>query len=220
MELIKIYKGNLVNARDLHQFLDVKTRFSDWIKRMLEYGFVENKDFLTKLKKEYRQTYKEYYLTITCAKEISMLQRTDKGKEARLYFIKAEETLIGLKHNKHNKRLESFMKLEASKDKLSANIQSIGGTEDDYFQIDLAGRKVFFNGSPLPDEVLSEVLLKGRDFATAMTNENFKGDITSLEDAASFHQKNHADIRNILKENTGKNPEEIAPEGDIKNLEE
>lgn len=95
-ELIKVTeeKGNqLVNARDLHLFLEVKTSFADWIKRMLEYGFEENEDYSTNLKKENRQTLKEYALTLDTAKEISMLQRSDKGKQARKYFIDCEKKM-------------------------------------------------------------------------------------------------------------------------------
>jgi anti-repressor protein len=55
MELIKIYQGNFVNARELHEFLEVKTPFNKWIKRMLEYGFKENIDYLTLDKKVQRQ---------------------------------------------------------------------------------------------------------------------------------------------------------------------
>lgn len=82
-----------VSARELHQFLEINTDFTDWCKRMLEYGFEKNLDFVIFLifeensEKGRGRPSKDYFLTIECAKEISMLQRTEKGKEARRYFI-------------------------------------------------------------------------------------------------------------------------------------
>ena len=91
-DLIKIENKDdkqLVNARELHEFLEIKTSFKDWILRMLEYGFSENQDFIM-LKNEHAleagKARKDYFLTLDCAKEISMIQRTDKGKQARQYF--------------------------------------------------------------------------------------------------------------------------------------
>lgn len=87
-----------VSARDLHQFLDVKTHFKDWIKRRIEdYGFVENQDFEVSLifeqnSKGGRPT-KEYILSMDMAKELSMIEKSDKGKQARLYFIACEKRL-------------------------------------------------------------------------------------------------------------------------------
>jgi anti-repressor protein len=101
MELIKIQENDkgqkVVSARDLHQFLEVSSRFNDWIQRMFEYGFDENVDYIVLLKNEYNQnggrSSKEYIITLDCAKEISMIQRTEKGKEARKYFINCEKQL-------------------------------------------------------------------------------------------------------------------------------
>lgn len=97
-ELIKIteYNGNqAVSARDLHKFLEITERFSNWFERMLQYGFVENIDyqgceFFNTLA---NQTLTDYALTLDCAKEISMIQRSKKGKEAREYFIECEKQL-------------------------------------------------------------------------------------------------------------------------------
>lgn len=98
-ELIKIEEKNgeqLVSARELHQFLEVKTRFDIWFNRMIEYGFLENIDFIAYVQKstctnnrEYEQT--DYLIKLSMAKEISMIQRNEKGKQAREYFIKCEE---------------------------------------------------------------------------------------------------------------------------------
>ena len=177
MELIKIYQGNLIDARELHSFLGSKQKFSDWIKnRIRKYDFVENKDFFTSHKimirensaKQGASKSKEYFVTLTMAKELAMVENNDKGKEARRYFIKAEETLSELKQNK---RLEAFLKLETTKDKLHQNVVKLGGNKADYIQIDTAGSKVFFNGQVIKDEVLNTLALKARDFATEITND-------------------------------------------------
>lgn len=100
MELIKITEKNgkqAVSARELHSFLEVGTRFNDWIHRMFEYGFSENVDFQVLLKNEYNQNggrpETDFALSLDCAKEISMIQRSAKGKIARQYFIDCEKKL-------------------------------------------------------------------------------------------------------------------------------
>ena len=96
MELIKLTKNEqgieTVNARDLHEFLEVKSKFADWFKnRVSEFGFIENSDFVSVSKiLESGGRSIEYHISIDMAKELSMLERNDKGKQARLYFIECE----------------------------------------------------------------------------------------------------------------------------------
>lgn len=101
-ELIKVQHNNdriTVLARDLHEFLEIKTAFKDWFPRMCEYGFEEEKDYIT-LPAQKRATnnpknpittYTDYQLTLEMAKEIAMIQRNEKGKQARQYFIQLEK---------------------------------------------------------------------------------------------------------------------------------
>lgn len=93
-QLIKIteHEGRqVVSAKDLFIFLDVQSEFSHWIKRMLEYGFLEGQDFTSfSTESTGGRPGIDYALTIDCAKEISMLQRSEKGKQARLYFLECE----------------------------------------------------------------------------------------------------------------------------------
>lgn len=94
-DLIQIHQrtdGNHVAlASEVYSFLEVKTRFSQWIKRMFEYGFIEDVDFIPFLGESKRGRPREdFALTLDCAKQIAMLQRSDKGKEARQYFIEVE----------------------------------------------------------------------------------------------------------------------------------
>lgn len=85
-----------VLGRDLHEFLEVKVRYNDWFPRMIEYGFVAGQDYV--LKNEYvlggnNRQYEQsnHVLTLDMAKEVAMIQRTDKGKQARRYFIECEK---------------------------------------------------------------------------------------------------------------------------------
>ena len=85
----------VVSGRQLYQVLGVKTPYSMWFDRMVEYGFTENQDFL--LNNFVKQTGRgghnkiDHVLKLDMAKEIAMIQRTDKGKEARQYFIQVEK---------------------------------------------------------------------------------------------------------------------------------
>ena len=86
-----------VMGRELHEALEVKTKYVDWFSRMCEYGFAEKEDYVAiSQKRETAQgnmtTYSDHQLTIPMAKEICMLQRTEKGKQFRQYFIKIEES--------------------------------------------------------------------------------------------------------------------------------
>lgn len=87
-----------VSGRELHDFLEVGTKYQDWFPRMCEYGFEEGKDFIpikieNVLSQKRERTYSttDHQLTIPMAKELCMIQRNDKGKQARQYFIAVEE---------------------------------------------------------------------------------------------------------------------------------
>jgi phage anti-repressor protein len=85
-----------VSARDLHAFLGVDTPYKLWHKRMFEYGFEENVDYVAMEQKSTTAqgnsyTFIVHMLTLDTAKEIAMLQRSEKGKQARRYFIEVEK---------------------------------------------------------------------------------------------------------------------------------
>ena len=97
-ELIKINSDSdrpTVSGRELHEALGVETRYNDWFKRMCEYGFTENKDFYSILSNRSDglagKPRTDHALTISMAKELCMIQRTEKGKFFRQYFISVEE---------------------------------------------------------------------------------------------------------------------------------
>lgn len=81
-----------VNGRDLHEFLEVSTPYTKWMERMIEYGFTEGQDFLTFLSESSGgRPSTNHAVSLDMAKELSMIQRTDKGKQARQYFIEVEK---------------------------------------------------------------------------------------------------------------------------------
>lgn len=89
----------VVSGRDLHEFLEVKTKYVDWIDRKIQkYGFIENRDFVLVSQKwetnNPRNPYTEvqdHILKLSMAKEVSMTENNEKGRQARLYFIQCEE---------------------------------------------------------------------------------------------------------------------------------
>lgn len=102
-DLIQIHYDNAdrptVSGRELHEALEVKTAYKDWFPRMCEYGFSEGVDFnplifeqvRTEGERQVAREITDHQLTIPMAKELCMLQRTDKGKQMRQYFIAVEE---------------------------------------------------------------------------------------------------------------------------------
>ena len=97
LSLIKITENErgepTVSCRELYKFLEVTERYSNWFNRMLQYGFVENVDYLgcKVFNTQARQELQEHILKISMAKEIAMLQRNEKGKQIRQYFIEVEK---------------------------------------------------------------------------------------------------------------------------------
>lgn len=101
--LIPISENNgkrAVSARDLHAFLESKQKFTDWIKNRIDkYDLVENVDYVTaseiyETANGGHSTRIEYALTVEAAKELSMVEGNEKGKQARRYFIACEKELV------------------------------------------------------------------------------------------------------------------------------
>ena len=104
-ELIRIrtYKSGrtAVSGRELHEFLEIRTAYKDWFPRMVDYGFEKGVDF-NPLKiervefeggRKITRTIQDHAISISMAKELCMLQRTKRGKQARLYFLECERRL-------------------------------------------------------------------------------------------------------------------------------
>ena len=102
-ELIKVHYDSAdrptVSGRELHEALEVKTAYKDWFPRMCEYGFSKGVDFnplifeqvRTEGERQVAREITDHQITIPMAKELCMLQRTEKGKQMRQYFIAVEE---------------------------------------------------------------------------------------------------------------------------------
>ncbi|WP_324710081.1 antA/AntB antirepressor family protein [Pseudomonas citronellolis] len=100
--LIPVFTGalgddlaQLVDARSLHRFLGVDARFNDWVtRRIAEYDFQDGEDFYSFLSKSSGgRPSREYHITLDMAKELSMVERNEKGRQARRYFIECERRL-------------------------------------------------------------------------------------------------------------------------------
>ena len=85
----------VVSGRQLHEALEVKTEYKKWFSRMTEYGFNENEDFLKVTQKcltsSTGQNTTDHIIKLDMAKEIAMIQRTERGKQVRQYFIQIEK---------------------------------------------------------------------------------------------------------------------------------
>lgn len=95
---INVNNEQVINGRMLYEFLQIKTPYTMWINRMISYGFIENIDYVTDNKNVSRtdgaimpQKEINHILKLNMAKELCMLARNERGKEARKYFIKCEE---------------------------------------------------------------------------------------------------------------------------------
>jgi anti-repressor protein len=85
----------IISGRELHEFLEVGTEYKKWFSRMTEYGFEENINFVRVYQKCRTpgglQDIVDHHIKLDMAKEIAMIQRTDRGKEARQYFLRIEK---------------------------------------------------------------------------------------------------------------------------------
>ena len=149
MELIKIIEREgrqLVSGRELHEFLEIRTKYKDWFPRMVEYGFEEEIDFIKVAQKRATNNLKnpvttviDHAMSIDMAKEISMIQRTEKGKIARQYFINCEKKLKEVKKLSPMELMElQFKALKEQKEKISQVENRVYKLEEDMplFQID------------------------------------------------------------------------------------
>lgn len=143
-EIIKILQneegGQVISARELYQFLEVRADFTTWCKRMFEYGFIENQDYslLTNIGEQKRGGHNkaDYALTLDTAKEISMIQRSEKGRIARKYFIECERQANELLHTNREllklcKSMENrIARLEVGGSNNESNMLLIGSAPD------------------------------------------------------------------------------------------
>ena len=93
-ELIPLVRSGGLQAvmgRDLHAFLEVSEKYTEWFNRMEQYGFVAGQDFIRKIGKSTGgRPLTDHVISLDMAKEISMIQRSARGKQARAYFLECE----------------------------------------------------------------------------------------------------------------------------------
>lgn len=142
MELIKIIEREgrqLVSGRELHEFLEIRTKYKDWFRRMVEYGFEEEIDFIRVAQKRATNNLKnpvttviDHAISIDMAKEISMIQRTEKGKIGRQYFINCEKKLKEVKKLSPMELMElQFKTLKEQKEKIAQVENRVDKLEED-----------------------------------------------------------------------------------------
>jgi anti-repressor protein len=170
MELIKIKttkKGSqVVSARELHKYLESTERFSTWAERQFQYGLEENIDYAgcKTFNTLANQELKDYVLTIDAAKIVSMIQKSEKGNQARRYFIEVEKKL---KNNLPTNYIESLQALlESEKEKQALQLENKNKT----LKIEQDAPKVVFADSVAGSS--NSVLI--RDFAKMISDDEFK----------------------------------------------
>ena len=136
-ELIKLQPQTLngnavetVSARELHAFLESKQDFSTWIKNRIEkYEFVENQDFIKLHKKmelsKTGQVAIEYYVSVSMAKELAMVENNEKGSQARKYFIECEKRLKQELPTSYLEALEALVQKEKEKLELTNQVDNL-----------------------------------------------------------------------------------------------
>ena len=108
LNLIPVFNGliqnqpvQLCNARELHAFVESKQQYTDWIKnRINEYGFIQDEDYFVITERTNGRPRKEYHITLDMGKELGMVERNERGRQIRQYFIRCERTLKALQQPK------------------------------------------------------------------------------------------------------------------------
>lgn len=164
-ELITIKQNEageqLVSARELHKKLEISERFNSWFDRMLKYGFIENVDYTgcKIFNTQANQELDEYILKIDMAKQICMLQRSEKGTEFRLYFIECEKRLKQIAQPKLPKTyleaLKELVKVEEEKIALEYRVNNLVHSKKLYTTTEIA-KELGFKSANALNNILEE----------------------------------------------------------------
>jgi phage anti-repressor protein len=165
----------LISLRKLYDALEIKSKFNDWKNRMFSYGYEENIDYIAVTQKKVTaqgnsSEYIDYYLKIDVAKEVCMIQRNDKGREFRRYFIEVEKAYNDLQFRIGDKKhqlkcmemLQDFLPEELKQEKISyikANTV-VNKCTSNYFGFPKMLKKVEMNDEMLKvrEEILDDYL--------------------------------------------------------------
>lgn len=134
----------VISGRELHERLGIETPYKQWFDRMCEYGFEDSKDYCTFLCNRSDglagKPRTDHILTLDMAKQLCMIQRSDKGREFREYFIEverawnSEDMILGraLKISERRNRVlaEKNEQLEAKVESLESDNYKLADTVD------------------------------------------------------------------------------------------
>lgn len=249
-ELIKVSYDNdrpTVLGRDLHELLEVKERYNDWFHRMIEYGFTENIDFISFTEKTVKPTggrpMQNHQLTLDMAKEICMLQRSERGKQARQYFIQIEKNwnspekiLERAAQIEDRKRLSIRNEMKEHNKALADAAHDAGVTESrDYAIFQNKGYQGLYGGMGQKEIHAKKGLKKSQNildhmgstelaanlFRATQTEEKLRREhIHGKEQANQTHYDVGLKVRKTMQEISGTVPEDLpTPEKSIKQIE-
>ena len=132
-ELIKITEKEgqqLVDARELHEFLGNKRQFADWIKqRINQYGFIENEDFsISQICEKGGRPRTDYIITVEMEKQLSMVENNEKGNQARRYFIQCEKKLREVVQDPYkalSPELQAIFKIDQKQQEIETKLNNL-----------------------------------------------------------------------------------------------
>lgn len=181
-ELFNINTDNdriTVSARDLHEFLELEERFSKWFDRMASYGFENGVDYTPykKVHPQNKQEITDYQLTIEMAKEIAMLQRSERGKQARQYFIQLEKDWnspqkVMARALQMSQREINSLRIENAELKPKALFADVVSASEDSILIGQLAKMMCQNGYEIGQNRLFETLRKDGFLCTRGENYN------------------------------------------------
>ena len=126
---------NAVDAREVWKFLEIKTHFPEWIKNRINVtGFIQGTDFIGKQDFLFSPPRKDYFVSINMAKHICMMERNEKGNQARDYFIACETKAKELSHQLPKTKIElieCWLHSEKEKEKLQIKNQTLQITQEE-----------------------------------------------------------------------------------------
>ena len=168
----------LVSARDLHKGLGIGKDFTTWVKDMISYGFEENIDYIVFTENGENpkggRPKKQYIMKLDMAKEVCMIQRNNKGREFRKYFIDCEKRLKAIAPSNYKEAVKQLLEQLEENERLEQqnnNLRIQLDESKDYYSI----KRVAF---------LNNISWKTLDWRKLKRESNFQGrDIVKIFDA-------------------------------------
>ncbi len=203
-ELIPIHERDgidTVNARELHKFLGSKRHFSDWIKQRIEtYGFSHGQDFTVHKSVIGKATQYDYHVTIDMAKELSMVENNERGRQARRYFIAMEKKTKAITSPELSEAMIVKKALEIQNEKIrvlsiKAQVADEIANSEGLFLPSTVGKMVMGNPNKFCQWLVDEGVMFRRGSGGALIPKSpydqksrgyFKVKVTKFEDKSTF----------------------------------